>query len=313
MESDNEEVEEEEIQEDGPLEDNNLSEGHLIKNKLSEFKKFWPEHFESQNIEPIHGLKRNVDSSIIRIKLGDWKDISHTWLVDLEECDLSKDDYWLKSKLEKMTKFPYFPSVDKKMTFPKRLPIDFPNRIVENYFTASYFAKSYSKVSVPSLIFGVDSMKLPISDNPLFEFWGRQSTLECQITNELLLLENDIAGTISELIDNLTITDANAETIIELKESVELLKDANALARSSNFRAKSYSITSACKAKLNMRDDLLSKVKGEDYIKNALRGSCFMNEDLFGPIPSVVQSKIDSFTNRSDAKLLPKPVNTKLL
>ena len=55
-----------------------------------------------------------------------------------------------------------------------------------------------------------------------------------------------------------------------------------------------------------MRDALLNKVKGEDYIKNALRGSCFLNEDIFGPIPQKVQEKIDSFSNRSDSKLTQK-------
>ena len=34
--------------------------------------------------------------------------------------------------------------------------------------------------------------------------------------------------------------------------------------------------------------------------------SCFINEDIFGPIPENVQSKIDSFSYRSDAKLTPK-------
>lgn len=282
-----------------------VSEGVRIRKKFIEFKNVWPHRFDSQSVEPIHGLNRNAQSSFIRIKLGDWKDINHTWLINLELCDLAKDDYWIKEKLEKLSKYPYFPSIDKKMIFPNRLPVNFPSRVVENYFTAPQFSKTNTKVTVPSLIFGVDSMKLPLSDDPLFEFYGRQSIFECQITHELLLLENDIAGTITDLIDKLSISDENVEKIIELKESVKLLKDANALARASNFRAKSFSITSSCKAKLNMRDALLSKVKGEDYIKNALRGSCFLYDEIFGPIPENVQTKIDSFSSRSDAKLLP--------
>ena len=90
---------------------------------------------------------------------------------------------------------------------------------------------------------------------------------------------------------------------MEIKQSLGLLQDANDLAKGSNFRAKSFSITSSCKAKLNMRDALLNKVKGEEYIKSCLRGSCFLNEDIFGPIPEIVQSRLDSFSNRSDAKL----------
>ena len=251
-------------------------------------------------------MDRNSHSSIVRIKLGDWKDLKHTYLHDLEQCDLSKDSHWIKDNLDKLSKYPYFPNLDKKLTFPKRLSLQFPSRLEENYFTAPHFAKSNTKITVPSLIFGVDSMKLPISDNPLFEYFGRQSTLECQVTNELLNLESDITNTISELLDRLNISEDNAETIVEIKESLGLLQDANKLAKASNFRAKSFSITSSCKAKLNMRDALLNKVKGEDYIKNALRGSCFLNEDIFGPIPQKVQEKIDSFSNRSDSKLTQK-------
>ena len=283
----------------------NLSDVNFTRKKLNVFRKFWPSHFDSQSIESIHGLDRNSNSSIIRIQLGDWKDISHTWLQDLEQSDIYKDDYWLKEKLDKLSKFPYFPIFNKKQIFPKRLPVNFPTRKAEAYFSASQFAKSNAKLTVPSIIFGAESMKLPMSDNPLFEYWGRQGTLECQISNEMLLLELDITETISNLVNKLEISDNNVETIVELKDSLSLLNDANKLARQSNFRAKSYAITSSCKAKLNMRDALLKNVKGEEFIKNALRGSCFMDEDIFGPIAKNVQSKIDSFSNRSDSRLTP--------
>ena len=311
MDSDQEHEDQNHEERETPLvqEGENLNEANFIKKKLLEFQKFWPSRFDSQSIESIHGLDRNSHSSIVRIQLGDWKDMSHTWLLDLENTDLCKDTYWKNDKLISLSKFPYFPSVDKKVLFPKRLAVNFPSTKEDHYFSATYFAKSNQKVTVPSLIFGVDSMKIPISDNPLFEYWGRQSTLECQITNEILLLESDITNTISDLLDRLDISEHNAETIVEIKESLGLLHDANKLARASNFRAKSFSITSSCKAKLNMRDALLSKVKGEDYIKNALRGSCFMDDELFGPIPKDVQSKIDSFSNRSDSKLTQKPYN----
>ena len=79
----------------------------------------------------------------------------------------------------------------------------FPSKTEENYFTSQQFAKSGSKLTVPSLIFGADSMKIPNSEDPMFEFWGRQCTLDCQITNELLLVEEDITNSISELLDKL--------------------------------------------------------------------------------------------------------------
>ena len=121
-----------------------------------------------------------------------------------------------------------------------------------------------------------------------------------------MLVEADITNSISELLDKLQISGSDTDTINDIKHSVSLLLDTNKMARASNFRAKSLAITASCKAKLNMRDTLLSKVKGDNFIKDALRGSCFMNEDIFGPIPVNIQSKIDAFSNRSDAKLTPK-------
>lgn len=283
----------------------NVSESRFTSQKLQELQKFWSSHFDSRSRESIHGLDRNSNSSFIRIKLGDWKDMSHTWLQDLEQSNVTNEDYWSKDKLEIISKHPFFPILDKNLIFPKKLPVKFPSRKEEDYFNSSHFGKSGAKITVPSLIFGVDSMKLPTSDNPLFEYLGRQSTLESQITHQILLLESDIMTTITELVDRLNISDDNVETIVELKDTLPLLQDANALARQSNFRSKSFSITSSCKAKLNMRDSLLSKVKGEEYIKNALRGSCFMDKEIFGPISKDVQSKIDSFSHRSDSKLTP--------
>ena len=305
METEREFDEEERV--DTPEESEEIfSEVILTRKKMLELKEFWPSHFDSHNVESIHGLSRNNNASIVHIKLGDWKDISHTWLQDVEKADVTKDTYWIKANLDKISKYPYFPTLDKNIKFPKRIPVSFPSKIEENYFTAQNFTKSGAKIAVPSLIFGADSMTLPNSEDPMFEFWGRQCTLECQITNELLVLESNISNSISDLLDSLDISENNVDTINDLKHSVSLLLDTNQMARASNFRAKSWSITSSCKAKLNIRDTLLSKVKGEGYIKNALRGSCFMNEDIFGPMPENVQSKIDSFSNRSDAKLTPK-------
>ena len=303
---DEREYDEEDIMDIPEEEGEILSETLFTRKKLLELQQYWPDHFDSKTIESIHGLSRNSNASITRIKLGDWMDISYTWLQDMEKDNTSKDTYWIKAELDKMSKYPYVPSLDKNIKFPKRLPVSFPSKTEENYFLGQQFSKSGAKLTVPSLIFGADSMKLPDSEDPMFEFWGRQCTLDCQITNELLIVEADITNSISELVNKLNISDDNSDTINDIKHSVNLLLDTNKMATASNFRAKSLAISASCKAKLNMRDSLLSKVKGDGFIKNALRGSCFMNEDIFGPIPENIQSKIDAFSNRADAKLTPR-------
>ena len=154
---DEREYDEEDIMDIPEEEGEILSETLFTRKKLLELQQYWPDHFDSKTIESIHGLSRNSNASITRIKLGDWMDISYTWLQDMEKDNTSKDMYWIKAELDKMSKYPYVPSLDKNIKFPKRLPVSFPSKTEENYFLGQQFSKSGAKLTVPSLIFGADS------------------------------------------------------------------------------------------------------------------------------------------------------------
>lgn len=97
----------------------------------------------------------------------------------------------------------------------------------------------------------------------------------------------------------------NQEIVSTINESFVNLADTNRLAIQSNYRAKSYAIASCTKAKLNLRDSVLKKIKGDNSTKEALRGSNFFSNSLFGPLPKSLMEKLDSYSNRSEAKLTP--------
>ena len=148
---------------------------------------------------------------------------------------------------------------------------------------------------------------MPTTDDSLFEYYGRQGAYDGQITHKLLTLERDIISNISEVVDCLDVKDSSAVHLFTVKEALKCLADTNTLAIQSNYRAKSMSIITACKAKLNIRELILNKYTGDNGIKEALKGSSFFNSQLFGPISTTLQNKLDSYVNRSEAKLSPKP------
>ena len=281
-----------------------LTSSALAKQKLGILKVRWPDHFSAERIETIHGvLDTNNSASVVKLLLKDWSDLRHTWLLDLESSEVVSDHYWSKTHLGKMIKAPYVPVLNDCLPFPRRLSIKFPTKVEYAYFSAGLIGKTTSKVDIPAAIFKKDSFKMPPSDDPHFEFYGRQTTLDCQITHELLTLESDILGSVSDMLDGLHIAEDGEAALSDIRTSIALFYDTNGLAKQSNFRARSYAITSACKAKLNIRDMILGKASGDSCIMDALRGSCFLTDGIFGPIPKETQAQIDSFTSRADGKL----------
>ena len=208
--------------------------------------------------------------------------------------------------LGKMIKSPYVPK-DTVKEFPKRLPFKFQNKSADTYFTSPSLGIAGKKINLPNVIFSQEYTKMPATDDHLFELYGRQGTLDCQITHKLLELKVDIVSNLTEAIDSLDVSDSSAVHLYAIKEALDVLADTTTLAMQSNYRAKSFSIATACKAKLKIRENILNRFYGDNCIKDALKGSSFFTNQLFGPISKTLQDKLDSYVNRSEAKLTPKP------
>ena len=319
--SDHEEPEDEDFEEDEPVLDQSAEEvvedmtpTSFIRNTLQNIYSYWSGHFITDFINVVHGFKnRFTNAKDLKLHITDLEDLSHTWLMTLEDVEGSVDTHWTDTLLGNINKSPYVPDVPKGAVkeFPKRLPFKFQQKHAESYFTSPSLGTSGKKITLPSVIFTQDYTKMPATEDHLFEYYGRQGTLDSQITHKLLDLEGDIISNITEAMDSLDVSDSSSVHLFAIKEALSILSDTNTLAMQSNYRSKSYSITTACKAKLRIRENILNRFYGDNCIKDALKGSSFFNNQLFGPISKTLQDKLDSYVNRSEAKLTPKPFHSR--
>lgn len=275
-----------------------------LKLCLLDLKSEAPNHFILEQVQSIHGIVSKAGSQLVKLKLQDWSDLQHTWLVDLEVSDVVSNTAWTADQLSKMNSSPFMPSLNSAIPFPRRLNVKFPSRSMEEYFEAGMIGSKATKgVKIPSVHFMKDRFKLPTSDDPKFEFWGRKGVLDCQITHELLTLEADLVNSMTGLLELLEVTDENADILKSIGHKIKLFSNVNGLALQSNFRARSWATTTACKAKLNIRDIILQKTTGDSVVSEALRGSCFLNEGIFGPIPQDTQELVNAFPSREESRL----------
>ena len=107
----------------------------------------------------------------------------------------------------------------------------------------------------------------------------------------------------TDLLESLEVTEENADFHNAIGRKIKLFTNVNGLALQSNFRARSWATTTACKAKLNIRDTILKKTSGDSVVSEAIRGSCFLNEGIFGPIPQDTQELVNAFPSREDSRL----------
>ena len=275
-----------------------------LKLCLLDLKSEAPNHFVLEQVQSIHGIVSRAGSQLVKLVLQDWSDIEHTWLVDLETSEVVCNTAWTTDQLAKMNTSPYMPSLNSAIPFPRRLNVKFPSKSLEDYFEAGMIgSKSAKGIKIPSVHFMKDKFKLPPSDDPKFEFWGRKGVLDYQITHELLTLESNLIKSMTDLLDSLEVTTQNVDTHTAIKNKFNLFFNVNGLALQSNFRARSWAATTSCKAKLNMRDVILQKTAGDSVVSEALRGSCFLNEGIFGPIPQDTQELVNAFPSRDEERL----------
>ena len=284
----------------------------IIKTTLQNLSSYWSGHFVSDVTNIVHGFQTPfANNKNIKLYVSELSDLSHTWLMDLVKNGDGVETHWTETLLNPMNKSPYLPKQSVK-EFPKRLPIKFADKQAEKFFTSPSLGAAGKKITLPSVIFTHEWSKMPDTDDYLFEYYGRQGACDGQITHKLLTLERDIITNIIEVVESLEVSNSSDVHLFSVKEALKCLADTNTLTIQSNFRAKSMSIVTACKAKLNIRETILNKFNGDNSIKEALKGSSFFSSQLFGPISSTLQDKLDSYINRSEAKLSPKPYHSKI-
>ena len=139
----------------------------------------------------------------MKLRLQDWADIQHTWLLDLENSDVVDNVSWTSEQLTKINISLFHPALNSAIPFPKCLHVKFHSKTMEDYFEAPMIgSKAPRGIKIPSVHFMKDSFKLPTSDDPKFELWGRKGVLDCQVTHELLKLEAKLIESLSGLLIN---------------------------------------------------------------------------------------------------------------
>ena len=259
-------------------------------------------HFLLEQIQSFHGIVSRAASQFVKHKLQDWSDLQHTWLIDLEMSDVVSNTAWISDQLAKINLVPFMPSLNSALPFPRRLNVKFPSRAMKEYFEAGMIGSKATKgLKIPSVHFMKDRFKLPTSDDSKFEFWGRKGVLDCQITHELLTPEGYLVKSMTDLLDSLEITDQNEEFHKAIGNKIKLFTNVNGLALQSNFLARSWAITTACKAKLNIRDVIRQKTASDSVVSEALRGFCFLNKGIVGTIPQDTQELLNAVPSREES------------
>ena len=144
---------------------------------------------------------------------------------------------------------------------------------------------SSRKFALPTGIFSPNSTSVDTKMN-LFEYWGRQGTLDCEITHNILDLCADMTASVLNVIKELDLSQDGAQNTLEgVKINLENILNFNTLACQSNYRSKSFAILTCVNAKLELRSLILDKYDGDADIIEKLKHSNLFTNTVFGPIP----------------------------
>ena len=274
----------------------------VIKDILNKIYKYFGKAFSISKTKIIHGFD-TLTKSASDIKLSINTDLECTWLKEPTPKGSDSIGTWPKKDLKFLSKQNWVHEDFTKM-IPKQLPIKFVSGEAEKFF-AKKFVGAPGKISLPSQVFTQDTFTMPKSDNHLYEYFGRQGTLECEITHNLLDLTDDMIKALVAKFDTLDLSKQDDEKVNVIKDTFINLSNVNRLAIQSNYRSKTFAIVSCVKAKTELRDTVLNKFKGTNNTKNTLRGSNFFTDSLFGPLPDTLTDNLNSCSSRSTAVLSP--------
>ena len=280
----------------------------VMKDIMLSLYKYFGKAFSISKTKIIHGFESMVRTAN-DIKLAFHNDLDCTWLKSPTPTGSNTVGIWPKNELVFTSKNNWVHKDFTKM-IPRQLPIKYVSNDSEKYFVRKFVATP-GKISLPSQVFTQDTFHMPKSDHHLYEYWGRQGTLESEITHNLLDLSDDMLKALTAKFDTLELTDQDKDNIKTIKDTFVNLSNVNRLAIQSNYRCKTFSIVSSVKAKTELRDIVLNKFKGNNSTKEALRGSSFFTDTLFGPLPTTLTDNLDSCSGRSNAVLSPLFTHTK--
>ena len=224
-------------------------------------------------------------------------DLGETWLGKPKGSEDGVVGTWTPSKLQFTSKWNWVPEQFSK-EHPKRVPYKLESGEDEEFFTEKFLVPNSRKFALPTGIFSPNSTVVDTKMNS-FEYWGRQGTLDCEITHNILDLCGDMTASVLNVIKELDLSQDGAQNTLEgVKINLENILNFNTLACQSNYRSKSFSILTCVNAKLELRSLILDKYEGDADIIEKLKHSNLFTNNVFGPIPKELYINGNSCSSR---------------
>ena len=225
-------------------------------------------------------------------------DLDDTWLAHPQGSDCDPIGTWLPKKLNFSSKNNWVPEAFAKQQ-PKRVPFKFTDTECEEFFEEIFLFRPNTKIPLPTGIFSPNSNTVSDKNLHLFEYWGRQGVLDCEVTHNMLDLNNDMLLGIHNVIRELDLSSPEAKNTLDgVKNNVENIIHFNTLATQSNYRSKTFAIQTNVKAKSELRSIILEKYEGDEDVIEKLSCSSFFTNSLFGPIPKAMTNPQTSCSGR---------------
>ena len=214
----------------------------------------------------------NLDKTFLHSPQGPEPDTIGTW--DPEEFSSAKKYKWVPKAFSERQ--------------PKRVPFTIKDKTFNDFFKDEYLAAPNKKLSLPTGIFSPNTVTIAEPKTHCYEYWGRQGTLDAEITSNMLEFNRDLIKNVSELVHGLGVSKQNKPSLDQIKKQLDSIANFNTLALQSNYRSKSFAIQSCVKAKWDLRATVLDKFDGEESTREALMLSSFSSDKLFGPVPKAI-------------------------
>ena len=278
----------------------NVSQRSTIQEVLLFAFTFCAVKFEYVKDQILYGLTQAKDK-VKKLKILLTPQLETTFLHNPKDSESNTNGKWDTKELSFNKTNNWVPKSQSKKQ-PKRLPFQFNDPACKAFFTDDYLFSTGKKINLPTGIFSPNSVLIKESENKScnYEFWGRQGTLDSEITCYLLEFNKERIAKVNELLNELTLSKQNKSKICEIKRNMECIDHFNTLALQSNHRSKSWAIQTCVKARWELRSFVMNHFTGDDTIKENLMYSGFLSEELFGPLPkSLTESKPNSCTGKA--------------
>ena len=226
-------------------------------------------------------------------------DFTGTFLMKPQHFDSKKDSIglWPPKVIFPRPTESYTPSKSAcNMTnvpvWPKRLPIKFQNRTIENFLTAGQLTDK-NKAQLDLSVHDLGSVQLaPFENFSVQDKILRNGLIDNAVTDTLIEAGSSRLNSLYENWDY--VMDLITKGKIDFKRELKFLMEIGGLAFASNQRNRNDVAAALTNNKIQLRDQVLFKTKGSAQTKDKLRLSNLASPHIFGELPESFRSTLNA-------------------